>query len=104
MAIWTPEYIDTTHSGWTHRIAAASRSNGSNISQWADKSGNGNHASQATAGAQPALTAAGLGGLDVATFDGVDDYLSLAAGITLQHDGGYRLWSDHCWYLLSADG
>ncbi len=44
--------------------------NGSNVSQWNDKSGNGRHAVQATAGNQPLYTIAGQNGLNVVTFNG----------------------------------
>lgn len=82
MTLWTPQYIDTEL--WLDASDSSTIAlNGSTISQWSDKSGNGNHASQATKGAQPAITSAGLGGLDVANFDGVDDYLALAAGVAI---------------------
>ena len=82
MALWTPANIATAL--WMDASDSATITlNGSTISQWADKSGNGKHASQATASAQPALITSGLGGLNVAEFDGIDDYLSLAAGIVI---------------------
>ena len=40
------------------------------VSQWTDKSGNGNNATQSTAGARPTYTTAGLNGLNVLTFNG----------------------------------
>lgn len=42
--------------------------NGSTISAWADRSGNGNNAVQATQANQPTYTASGQNGLPVATF------------------------------------
>ncbi|MFM6254192.1 MAG: hypothetical protein ACKPEQ_34470, partial [Dolichospermum sp.] len=45
--------------------------NGSTVSQWNDKSGNGRNAIQATATNQPAYTANGLNGKPVLTFDGI---------------------------------
>jgi hypothetical protein len=48
------------------------------ISSLNDLSGNGRHLAQGTSTKRPALTAAGQNGLDVATFDGVDDFMSVA--------------------------
>jgi hypothetical protein len=44
--------------------------NGSTISEWRDKSGNGRHLTQATAASQPTYTSAGANGRNVATFGG----------------------------------
>jgi len=49
--------------------------NGSAVSQWGDKSGNGLHASQSTANNQPTYAANRRNGLAVVTFDGVNDSL-----------------------------
>ena len=46
------------------------------VSQWKDKSGKDNHASQSTAANQPTLTASGLNGKPVITFDGTNDSLN----------------------------
>jgi len=51
--------------------------NGSTVSQWDDKSGLNRHATQATAGNQPANTPAGLDGKRVLTFDGSNDFFSV---------------------------
>lgn len=48
------------------------------ISSLNDLSGNGRHLTQATSTKRPALTAAGQNGLNVATFDGVDDFMTVA--------------------------
>lgn len=48
--------------------------NGSNVSQWNDKSGNGHHFIQATATNQPDYTRT-INGRKVIDFDGVDNYL-----------------------------
>ena len=50
-------------------------SNGS-VSQWADKSGNANHAIQTTSSSMPTLASNGLGGKSVIQFDGINDSLS----------------------------
>ncbi|MFM6881720.1 MAG: hypothetical protein ACKPKK_13905, partial [Dolichospermum sp.] len=54
--------------------------NGSTVSQWNDKSGNGRNAIQATAANQPAYTANGLNGKPVLTFDGINDFLVSSTG------------------------
>jgi hypothetical protein len=48
---------------------------GSNPAQWDDLSGNGRHATQATAANQPAIVTGALNGRQVRRFDGVDDFL-----------------------------
>jgi hypothetical protein len=57
--------------------------NGSDVSEWRDKSGNDRHASQATPSNQPAYTSAGQNGLNTITLDGSNDGLSLAADLSL---------------------
>ena len=57
--------------------------NGGAVSQWADKSGNGNDYSQATAGNQPQLVADAINGNPGVKFDGVDDYLWAATRLGL---------------------
>ncbi len=56
------------------------------VSQWADKSGNGKHLSQSTAGAKPTTGAETLDGKNVIAFDG-SDYLvaATAADWTFLH-------------------
>lgn len=49
--------------------------NGSNVSQWADMSGNNNHAIQNTASAQPLWVDGLLNGNPVIRFDGLNDYM-----------------------------
>lgn len=49
------------------------------VSQWSDKSGNGNHLVQATAGAQPNYGLATLNGLPAVGFDGANDVLACAS-------------------------
>jgi Ca2+-binding RTX toxin-like protein len=51
---------------------AESGLNGTAVTQWNDKSGNGRHATQATVASMPTYTTAGLGGKSVVTFDGND--------------------------------
>lgn len=63
--------------------------NGTNVSQWRDKSNNLRHFSQSTSGAQPAYTAAGQNGRNCLTFDGSRRLVSDSASSTWSflHDG-----------------
>lgn len=49
---------------------------GGAVSQWDDKSGNGNHVTQGTAAAQPTTGTRTINGVNVLNFDGVNDVLS----------------------------
>lgn len=60
--------------------AATVTLNGSNVSQINDLSGNGNHLTAVTSTNQPAYISAGVNGLNVMRFDGVDDYLATIGG------------------------
>ena len=57
--------------------------NGSNVSQWADLSGNNRHAAQATSSLQPAYSATGLNGMPAVVWDGTGDKLVGAWSTTL---------------------
>jgi len=48
---------------------------GGAVSEWRDKSGNGNHATQFTGSAQPLTGVNSLNGKNVIAFDGADDFL-----------------------------
>lgn len=56
--------------------------NGSTVSQWNDKSGNGRHASQPTAANQPTYNLNGLNGKTVLTFDGSSDFMTAGTNST----------------------
>ena len=56
-------------------LSTITHSNGL-VSQWADKSGNENNASQATDSYMPTLISNGLGGKSVVQFDGINDYIT----------------------------
>ena len=69
--------------------------NGSTVSQWNDKSGNGRHATQATAASQPTFTANARNGRSALTFSGSQvmsvasfPVASYAAGIAVVQFGG----------------
>jgi prepilin-type N-terminal cleavage/methylation domain-containing protein len=71
---WTPAEIST--SLWLDADDLSTITlNGSNVSQWNDKSGNSRNATQVTVLNQPVYTAAGLNGKNVLTFDGSNDQL-----------------------------
>jgi hypothetical protein len=53
------------------------------VDQWSDKSGNNRHAT-GTGTARPALTASGLDGKSVITFDGTDDALFITPSFLIQ--------------------
>lgn len=60
--------------------------NGSNVSQWDDRSGNGNNFIQASASNQPLFVSNGINtSLPIITFDGVNDVMSLAIGLTVSN-------------------
>ncbi|MFM6670836.1 MAG: hypothetical protein ACKPJO_12020 [Dolichospermum sp.] len=79
--LWTPVQMSTAL--W---LDAADSStiilNGSTVSQWRDKSGNGRHISQGTAANQPARTLNGLNGKPVLTFDGSDFFNPVTASLS----------------------
>ena len=53
--------------------------NGSNVSAWADQSGNNNNASQSVAIRQPVFVANSQNGLPAIVFDGSDDFMITSA-------------------------
>jgi len=84
---WTPAQITTAL--WLDADDASTITlNGSNVSAWNDKSGNGRNATQATAANQPAYTTAGLNGKNILTFDGSSDYLGFS-NLTINDDNTY---------------
>jgi len=71
---WTP--ADLSPAAWYDAADAATITASSGaVSEWQDKSGNGNHATQATSTAQPTTGTRTLNGLNVIDFDGTDDQL-----------------------------
>ncbi|MFM6604596.1 MAG: hypothetical protein ACKPH3_11045 [Dolichospermum sp.] len=75
--LWTPAQISTDL--WLDAADSSTITlNGSTVSQWNDKSGNGRNATQATAANQPAYNET-QNGLRVVTFDGTNDTLNTVA-------------------------
>ena len=60
---------------------------------WADKSGNGNNATQATISSQPTTSATLRNFNPVVTFDGVDDQMNIANSLGLSGTGAYTVFS-----------
>ena len=72
--LWTPQAVST--SIWLDANDSTTITlNGSNVSQWSDKSGNSRHISQGTAASQPTYAATGLNSKGLITFDGSNDIL-----------------------------
>ena len=73
---WTPAALGSALALWLDAADSSTITlNGSTVSQWNDKSGNGRHVSQATAASQPTYTPNGLNGKPTLIFDGVNDHL-----------------------------
>lgn len=68
--------------------------NGSNVSAWGDKSGNGFTAEQISASFQPAYTASSINGKSTLEFDGSDDILLTSFTVPLTHSVFYVARSD----------
>ena len=76
-ALWTPDDILTT-LWYDASDLSTIHTNASGVTQWDDKSGNGNHATQAVTNLQPSTAVTNINGLNLLTFDGVDDELAFA--------------------------
>lgn len=70
-AAWDPTTLFTD----TARTTPVS-ADGNAVAGWADKSGNGNHLQQATAGSRPLYKTAVKNGRSVLRFDGTDDFIN----------------------------
>jgi len=74
--VWSPANITTAL--WLDAADGSTVTTVSGaVSQWNDKSGNGRHVSQATAGSRPSYLASGLNGKNIVRFD--SDFLSASA-------------------------
>ncbi len=72
---WTPPNLGSTLTAW-FKADSISGSDGDSISAWADSSGNGHNAAQATSSRQPTLQTSELNSLPVVRFDGSNDIVS----------------------------
>ncbi len=88
------DFIPSDLSGLSLWFDAADSStvtlSGSNVSNWDDKSGNGNHVTQGTAGNQPTLVNNVQNGLPAIRFDGTDDYMVTSGNVDLT--AGYHIF------------
>jgi len=77
---WNPTFIKTAL--WLDAADASTiTESGGAVSQWDDKSGNGNHVAQADPNLRPAVTSNVLNAKPVIRFDGINDRLQTAAAL-----------------------
>lgn len=92
---WSPEKILT--AAWFDAADPTTlTANSGNVSQWRDKSGNQNHAAQATASRRPATGSATIGGLNAIAFNPLENQHLIAphqASLNLDASGGANLFS-----------
>jgi hypothetical protein len=84
-----PSYISTALWLDASDASTITLSSGA-VSQWSDKSGYARHATQATAGSRPVVTANGLASKSVITFDGSDDFMDVVTTV-FQGIGNFAL-------------
>jgi len=73
IAGWTPALLSDLSLWLDAADTSTITLNGSNVSQWSDKSGNAKHAVQTTASLQPEYLATGFNGKPTLKFDATDD-------------------------------
>ncbi len=93
--LWTPASMDS--AAWFDAADAATiTSDAGSVSQWSDKSGNNNHASQETTANRPTAGTATIGGLPAISFRaGLQQYLSApdSASLNLDDTGGANVFA-----------
>ena len=72
--LWTPDVLRP--DAWFDASDLSTVTVATGVSEWRDKSGKNNHASQAIGTSQPALRQGDLNGHSVLRFDGSDDFLT----------------------------
>jgi hypothetical protein len=88
---WTPAELTTTL--WLDASDATTiTQSGGAVSEWRDKSGNVRHASQGTSGSRPTVSDAAQNALDALSFDGTDDFFSLASALPLANSGSFDVY------------
>jgi len=81
MALWTPAVLTTAL--WLDADDSGTITlDGSAVTEWRDKSGNSRHVAQGTPANRPSYSSTGFNSKGALTFDGSNDFLSAAAGIT----------------------
>ena len=79
-ALWSPADISTV-AWYDASDASTIMESGGNVTDWADKSGNGVHLTQAIVGDRPSVVAAGINGLNVLEFaDRTEDMDAIVGG------------------------
>jgi hypothetical protein len=74
--LWTPPLVRP--AVWLDAADLSTITIATGVSEWRDKSGNGSHATQATAANQPVYSQTGFFGLPGITFDGSNDQLNIS--------------------------
>src|SRR5688500_15915279 len=72
---------------WLKADAGVTTNASGSVSQWADQSGNNNHALQGAEDLQPKAVVNAINSLPVLRFDGADDYLNVTANPTIDIPG-----------------
>ena len=86
--LWTPALLQPTL--WLDAADASTITlNGSTVSQWSDKSGTGNHMTNAIASSQPLYSATGFNGRPALDFDATDDFLGNSSPLGLNSSLDY---------------
>ena len=76
--LWRPDSLSSNLAMWLDAEDASTITlNGSTVSQWSDKSGNGRHATQATAANQPTYASSAINSKPALSLDGVNDFMNL---------------------------
>lgn len=82
LPLWTPAALGAPLALWLDANDASTITlNGSTVSQWGDKSGNGRNAVQATAATQPVYSATSFNGKPTLTWDGIDDAMQISMSL-----------------------
>lgn len=76
LRLWSPEqlgpkvWLDSQSPGAFTIVSSA-------VSEWKDRSGNGNHATQPTSGKRPVIAGNSINSLSAVRFDGADDWMTI---------------------------
>ena len=87
---WTPADISTAL--WLDAADTSTITSGTPVSQWADKSGNGNHATQGTAANQPVTGNRTVNGVNALDFNGSSHVMALPDGTIPAGDSNYSMF------------
>lgn len=80
--LWTPAALGSSLALWLDADDASTITlNGSTVSEWRDKSGNGRHASQPNKASQPIYSPSRINGRPAVFSDGIDDIMTFSTAI-----------------------